>query len=390
MPTERTPEKEKMNKERRENSQDRRQTMIIQKKDEDEEDGNCGRCTKFVAKGIKCDECFKWFHAKCEKMKQEEMNFLSNVEDTTCLWICEGCKRQRDVQKEMVIELKKENEIMRKKINEKTRPGKENEQIMQLAKDNETLKKENLQLKELNKNLTEKVNEIGKEVKKIAKGSEVTQTNQVKDMTDFFKQLMNTFTEQAKQDRELMREEFKIMITEQRQEMRSYRSEIVDELRDEMKEEEARKEKQKRLVMFNINEPRGEGREQDQEEMEKVVEVIREGIGIEKPAIKNIGRIGTKQNGKNRPMLVELESVEKKWEIVKNAKNLKDARIANMNKVVIVPDLTWKQREKDKELRNRLQEKRQQGERGWYIRRGELMRGETRERNNSAPRFQGA
>ena len=83
--------------------------------------------------------------------------------------------------------------------------------------------------------------------------------------------------------------------------------------------------------------------------------------------------------------MVELENVGKKWEIVKNAKNLKNAtRANNMNKVIVVPDLTWKQREKDRELRDQLKEKRDNGERGWYINRGQLKR-------ESSPigRFQG-
>ena len=144
MPTDRTPEKDKMNKERKESSQDRRQTMTIHKKDEEEEDGNCGKCSKFVTKGIKCEDCFKWFHTKCEKMKPEEMNFLSSVADTTCVWICEWCKGQREVQKEVLSKLTKENEIMKKKINEKTKNGKENEQMMKPENENETLKKENI------------------------------------------------------------------------------------------------------------------------------------------------------------------------------------------------------------------------------------------------------
>ena len=53
-----------------------------------------------------------------------------------------------------------------------------------------------------------------------------------------------------------------------------------------------------------------------------------------------------------------------------------------MHKVVVVPDLTWKQREKNNQLRNQLQEKRDNKEQGWYISRGELRRDEPGRRNS--------
>lgn len=40
----------------------------------------------------------------------------------------------------------------------------------------------------------------------------------------------------------------------------------------------------------------------------------------------------------------------------------------------IQPDLTRQEREKEKQLRDKIKEKREQGEEGWYIKRGRLER----------------
>ena len=63
-----------------------------------------------------------------------------------------------------------------------------------------------------------------------------------------------------------------------------------------------------------------------------------------------------------------------KWTILKNAKNLKHTKVPKFTKVSIAPHLTWKERETDKVLRLALKEKRDKGEEGWYIRRGEFLR----------------
>ena len=59
---------------------------------------------------------------------------------------------------------------------------------------------------------------------------------------------------------------------------------------------------------------------------------------------------------------------------MRKAKNLKNTGNEAMKQAIIVPDLTKKEREKDKELRQELKEKREAGEEGWYIRKGQLCR----------------
>ena len=64
-----------------------------------------------------------------------------------------------------------------------------------------------------------------------------------------------------------------------------------------------------------------------------------------------------------------------KWKVIKAAKRLKETRREEYQRVIIVPDLTVKERIKEKALRNQLKEKREKGERGWYISHGKLVQG---------------
>ena len=75
-----------------------------------------------------------------------------------------------------------------------------------------------------------------------------------------------------------------------------------------------------------------------------------------------------------RPLLIKLKDARAKWEIVRNGKNIKDTRKEHLKRAVIVPDQTRREREKSKKLRDELQEKRDNGEEGWFIKRGQLVK----------------
>ncbi|KAK3889837.1 hypothetical protein Pcinc_006163 [Petrolisthes cinctipes] len=55
-----------------------------------------------------------------------------------------------------------------------------------------------------------------------------------------------------------------------------------------------------------------------------------------------------------RPLIVQVRTVRDKWEIVKKAKNLRNTENNRYQQAIIVPDLTKKQREEEKVLREQL------------------------------------
>ena len=94
----------------------------------------------------------------------------------------------------------------------------------------------------------------------------------------------------------------------------------------------------------------------------KINELFKHELATEiDPANLQCKRIG-RQDRLPRPLLVTLPNMTAKRQILSNASNLRNYRTADQNKVFISPDLTPKQREANKALRDQLKEMRNLGQ----------------------------
>ena len=88
-------------------------------------------------------------------------------------------------------------------------------------------------------------------------------------------------------------------------------------------------------------------------------------------------RIGRKMESvesvRPRPILIKLSDENEKWSLLKGAKELRNAE-GWRKKIGISLDLCKEDREKDKKLREDLKAKRDNNERGWYIKAGKLCK----------------
>ena len=48
----------------------------------------CGSCRQNCTSGIQCDACKRWYHAHCEGLSDDELNFLSG---SSAPYTCEDC-----------------------------------------------------------------------------------------------------------------------------------------------------------------------------------------------------------------------------------------------------------------------------------------------------------
>src|ERR1043165_10103449 len=67
---------------------------VIQIKDE-----TCGVCDEEVKskdKGIECDLCLKWYHAKCTDLPDQLFKALQKFGADSLKWYCKGCKGMVD------------------------------------------------------------------------------------------------------------------------------------------------------------------------------------------------------------------------------------------------------------------------------------------------------
>lgn len=148
---------------------------------------------------------------------------------------------------------------------------------------------------------------------------------------------------------------------------------------DDFKEVENKKYRENNLVLYNMEESnKADGRDRALEDVEKCHQLILEGVGMGQREynIRRAIRLGKPQANQTRPrpLLLKLDSIEEKWNILKKAKNIKNYRHPILKKVVISMDLTPREQEKDRMLRQQLKEKYENGEQGWFIRSGKLCK----------------
>jgi hypothetical protein len=104
-----------------------------------------------------------------------------------------------------------------------------------------------------------------------------------------------------------------------------------------------------------------------------VQDLVRALMGSEQVGIRVGERVGRK-GAKDRPIRVFVEEAEQRRRILARAKDLK--RMEGKERIYIVPDLTRKQQEEDKILRDKVKAFRRAGQVGVKISKGEVVKGE--------------
>ena len=122
-------------------------------------------------------------------------------------------------------------------------------------------------------------------------------------------------------------------------------------------EEEKEIEKRRRnIVIYRVAELQTENvEERKRDDMSFLVDMGRKGLGvdIEDTDVEQFYRLGRKEEGKERPLLVKFAREEKKQEVMENLKELRGANDDRIRRVSIAHDLTWRQRERVKEVRTK-------------------------------------
>lgn len=159
--------------------------------------------------------------------------------------------------------------------------------------------------------------------------------------------------------------------------------EIKQEIRleqiDDHKDEEDRKQRECNLILHGMPESKLENAEdQECEDGNNTIYIFKEELQMTHIDVEKVIRLGNNnpnnQRDKPRPLLVKVRTPGQKWGIIKYAKKLKQSQYEELRTVYIVPDLSIKDREKDRKIRLELKEKRERGEEGWYISKGQLRR----------------
>ena len=266
-------------------------------------------------KALQCYTCDKWHHNKCVGINDKSYDAISKL-DKGIEWICHPCKGEKD-------KLNLENQSMKKIIE-------------QLNKDNKTLQNN---YDELKKNLDDLKVEIKSDV-----------------------------------------------LREVREEIKSLRSSnnivggvnLRDEIAKAIKVEEENKLRKNNLLIYNLEESKkGNFNDQNTDDTDRIKDLFRNSVKVSNFEIVKMFRIGRKMESdgsvRPRPILIKLSDENEKWSLLKGAKELRNAE-GWRKKIGISLDLCKEDREKDKKLREDLKAKRDNNERGWYIKAGKLCK----------------
>ena len=115
-----------------------------------------------------------------------------------------------------------------------------------------------------------------------------------------------------------------------------------------------------------------EPKERAYDDSRLIMAMFDEELNLPLTEVKAVVRLGKKIPGKHRLTKVTLDSVKAKRDVLANAKKLHDSE--SWKRVFITPDLSPKERQKNKDLREDLQRRMEEGEENLVIRRGQIVK----------------
>ena len=197
--------------------------------------------------------------------------------------------------------------------------------------------------------------------------------------------MMKEDREKDREDREMMMTMMKRMseqmsglekIIEQKikEKIEVSEKEILIKLNEEMEERLEKFKRRKNIIIYGMPDKGGRN---DKDKFEIDCQNIKKLLAELKVDVKNyeFSRIGKlSREGRSRPIRIELDKESDKYEIFKKAVNIKNTRNENFKRVIFSADMSFKQRETEKLLRDQLRERKQAGETNIKIRRGIIVK----------------
>ena len=142
-------------------------------------------------------------------------------------------------------------------------------------------------------------------------------------------------------------------------------SKIVDEYRD-------REMRKSNIIIYNIPEPKSKDSTGQKKDDIAVINAIAEEIGSTALDIVDVARLGTKASDKSRPLKVRLNSLSQWRFLLINARKLRNSD--QFSRIYINPDLSYKERQALRELRQELARRKTAGEKDIFIHRGQIVK----------------
>ncbi len=106
------------------------------------------------------------------------------------------------------------------------------------------------------------------------------------------------------------------------------------------------RKKKTNLVIYNLPEPQGDDEKvREGEDNSLCQDIFANSLNIEEVGIEKVIRLGKREEGRKRPLLVKMNSETEKWNVIGRAKLLKHEQDPRKKNIGISTDMTKKERE---------------------------------------------
>lgn len=310
-----------------------------------EAEEKCIVCVKLVKSddlGMQCEICELWAHAKCENISETEYTFLGKHKSLH--WYCNECNKN-------VAKIVKVMSTVQAKVDK-------------LDNDVTDIKKDVIRLDQVNVSISSELNIIKQELKDMKDAAKVTETKletaiEAKLVDGIDKALDGKVEKMLPSWSSVVAQEVSTRFQEVNNDITRVK-EVINDVKKNSDEEKDKELRSCNIIVYRS--PEGENNQKDREFCFQLFTKLN--VNISEGDIRSIFRIGKKDSGKGRPILIQFKEKSTKNIIMESLSKLKDTEEKFKN-VSITHDMTKTEREECKTLV--AEAKKKQSESGEYL-----------------------
>ena len=310
----------------------------------------CGEPVQAGDAGVLCDRCHNWFHPSCQGIPKPAMRALERYESLS--WLCVTCKSELKTRKSPLALLATKFEELDKTMKSSML---EVQNSMKSQHDLLTSQLEELRRKE--ESTTQLVNQSAQLVSQTIKENTKQRTSYADVVKDSCAEVVQKVSEQIS--------------SLPHASTATGTNKSVEALTGALDDYMDKERRKGNVVVHNLPEQEGDSLvEKANKDATLFKEMIREEMKLNVNVQKSF-RVGKKIPGKPRLLIISLELPSAKQDILRMAPLLRHSeRYVN---IYITPDLTRKERDASKKLREELASRKRAGETNLTIRAGKIV-----------------
>ena len=299
----------------------------------------CGKCSLAVSgrdKGVLCEICEVWFHAKCQGISDEAYKILQK--EQSLHWYCKGCEKGMAKILETVTRIQKRQDQL------------EDEMLKMVTSMNEMKARLN--------EVTKDSSEIKEELKKLD--------------IELKKSISDKLAEQKIKQEEMLTVAVQEQVTKQMNQVEGKLTAVkssLDEVRSQAIQERDREGRACNIIVYNVPESKQKEKEHRwSEDRSFCLEVFNKvlGLSIREEDMKRFLRLGKAEDKQERPVLIQFRDRVLKNMVLDSLNRLRDTE-DRYRRLIFAHDMTKEDRAECKQLVEEAKKKEHDDPSGEFI-----------------------